>query len=73
MLEITLLGKRDNRKYIRKVNLMKKEPNHENETSNSKDLTVEQGKANELSDKQKEELQVKDGQNDHHVDERGGR
>ncbi|MCZ8541355.1 hypothetical protein [Psychrobacillus psychrodurans] len=51
---------------------MKKESNHEKD-SNQKDLTVEQGKPNELSEKQKEELQVKDGQNDHHVDERGGR
>ncbi|MCK1999081.1 hypothetical protein MPH47_17950 [Psychrobacillus psychrodurans] len=51
---------------------MKKESNHEKD-SNQKDLTVEQGKSNELSEKQKEELQVKDGQNDHHVDERGGR
>lgn len=52
--------------------MMKKESNHEKD-SNQKDLTVEQGKPNELSEKQKEELQVKDGQNDHHVDERGGR
>ncbi|MEK4085696.1 hypothetical protein [Psychrobacillus sp. FSL K6-1415] len=52
--------------------MMKKESNHEKD-SNQKDLTVEQGKSNELSEKQKEELQVKDGQNDHHVDERGGR
>ncbi|WP_186321421.1 hypothetical protein [Bacillus sp. FJAT-22090] len=51
---------------------MKKELNHEKETSNTEDLSVEQGKSNELSDQQKEELQVKDGQNDHHVDERGG-
>ncbi|MER2171036.1 MAG: hypothetical protein ABS938_10390 [Psychrobacillus psychrodurans] len=51
--------------------MMKKESNHEKD-SNQKDLTVEQGKPNELSDKQKEELQVNDGQNDHHVDERGG-
>ena len=52
---------------------MKNETNHEKENANQKDLTVEQGKSNELSDKQKEELQVKDGQHDHHVDERGGR
>ncbi|MFJ7973166.1 hypothetical protein [Psychrobacillus sp. NPDC096389] len=51
---------------------MTKEPNHKKESSNPKDETVEQGKPNELSDKQKEELQVKDGQNNHHVDERGG-
>lgn len=57
---------------MRKVNMMKKESNHEKEFSKEKDLTVEQGKPNELSDQQKEELQVKDGQNDHHVDERGG-
>ena len=36
-------------------------------------IQKEQGKSNELSDKQKEELQVKDGQHDHHVDESGGR
>ncbi|MGB2873733.1 MAG: hypothetical protein WBC10_17855 [Psychrobacillus psychrotolerans] len=52
---------------------MKKESNHNKDTSNPKDITVEQGKPNKLSDQQKEELQVKDGQNDHHVDERGGR
>ncbi|MDI2585602.1 hypothetical protein OR571_00155 [Psychrobacillus sp. NEAU-3TGS] len=51
---------------------MKKESNHENESSNPKDQTVEQGKPNELSDQQKEELQVKEGQNNLHVDERGG-
>ncbi|SES37430.1 hypothetical protein [Psychrobacillus sp. OK032] len=51
---------------------MKKESNHEKDSSNQKDLTVEQGKPNELSEQQKEKLQVKDGQNDHHVDERGG-
>ncbi|MEK3980080.1 hypothetical protein MKY37_13595 [Psychrobacillus sp. FSL K6-2836] len=73
MLEVNFLGKRNIEKNIRKVNVMKKESNHEKESSNQKDLTVEQGKPNELSDQQKEELQVKDGQNDHHVDERGGR
>lgn len=73
MLEVNFLGKRNIEKNIRKVNVMKKESNHEKESSNQKDLTVEQGKPNELSDQQKEELQVKDGQNDHQVDERGGR
>ncbi|SFM96905.1 hypothetical protein SAMN05421832_11048 [Psychrobacillus psychrodurans] len=72
MLEVNFLGKRNIKKKNRKVNMMKKESNHEKD-SNQKDLTVEQGKPNELSEKQKEELQVKDGQNDHHVDERGGR
>ncbi|SEN55440.1 hypothetical protein SAMN04487786_3963 [Paenisporosarcina quisquiliarum] len=71
MLEVNFLGKRNINKKNRKVNMMKKESNHEKD-SNQKDLTVEQGKPNELSDKQKEELQVNDGQNDHHVDERGG-
>jgi hypothetical protein len=71
MLEVNFLGKRNINKKNRKVNMMKKESNHEKD-SNLKDLTVEQGKPNELSEKQKEELQVKDGQNDHHVDERGG-
>lgn len=71
MLEENFLGKRNIKKKNRKVNMMKKESNHEKD-SNQKDLTVEQGKPNELSDKQKEELQVNDGQNDHHVDERGG-
>ena len=52
---------------------MKNEANPEKKNSNQKDLTVEQGKSNELSDKQKEELQVKDGQHDHHVNESGGR
>lgn len=51
---------------------MKKESNHESESSNPKDQTVEQGKPTELNDHQKEELQVKEGQNNHHVDERGG-
>ena len=73
MLEVYFIGKRNIVKKIRKVIVMKKESNHEKESSNPKDLTVEQGKPNELSDQQKEELQVKDGQNDHHVDERGGR
>ena len=73
MLEVYFIGKRNIVKKIRKVIVMKKESNHEKESSNPKDLTVEQGKPNELSDKQKEELQVSDGQNDHHVDERGGR
>jgi hypothetical protein len=71
MLEVNFLGKRNINKKNRKVNMMKKESNHEKD-SNLKDLTVEQGEPNELSEKQKEELQVKDGQNDHHVDERGG-
>lgn len=71
MLEMTFLGKRNTKKKNRKVNVMKKESNHNKDTSNPK--AVEQGKPNELSDQQKEELQVKDGQNDHHVDERGGR
>lgn len=71
MLEVNFLGKRNINKKNRKVNMMKKESNHEKD-SNQKDLTVEQGKPNELSDKQKEELQVNDGQNDHHMDERGG-
>lgn len=71
MLEVNFLGKRNINKKNRKVNMMKKESNQEKD-SNQKDLTVEQGKPNELSDKQKEELQVNDGQNDHHVDERGG-
>lgn len=71
MLEVNFLGKRNINKKNRKVNMMKKESNHEKD-SNQKDLTVEQGKPNELSNKQKEELQVNDGQNDHHVDERGG-
>lgn len=71
MLEVNFLGKRNINKKNRKVNMMKKEANHEKD-SNLKHLTVEQGKPNELSDKQKEELQVNDGQNDHHVDERGG-
>lgn len=47
--------------------MTKKESNHEKESSNQKDLTVEQGKSNELSEQQKEELQVKDCQNDQHV------
>lgn len=51
---------------------MKKESNHEKESSNPKDQTVEQGQPTELNDHQKEELQVKEGQNNHHVDERGG-
>ena len=72
MSEINFLGKRNIKKKNRKVNMMKKESNHEKESSEQKDLTVEQGKPNELSDQQKEELQVKEGQNDHHVDERGG-
>lgn len=72
MLETIILGKRKGEKNIRKVNVMKKESNHEKDSSNQKDLTVEQGKPNELSEQQKEKLQVKDGQNDHHVDERGG-
>ena len=42
---------------------MEKESNHEKESSNQKDETVEQGKLNKLTDQQKEELQVKDGQN----------
>ena len=71
MLEMNFLGKRNTKKKNRKVNVMKKESNHNKDTSNPK--AVEQGKPNELSDQQKEELQVKDGQNDHHVDERGGR
>lgn len=69
-LEVNFLGKRNIKKKNRKVNVMKKESNHNKDTSNPK--AVEQGKPNELSDQQKEELQVKDGQNDHHVDERGG-
>ncbi|MGB3101574.1 MAG: hypothetical protein WBB56_06670 [Psychrobacillus psychrotolerans] len=73
MLEVNFLGKRNTKKKNRKVNVMKKESNHNKDTSNPKDITVEQGKPNKLSDQQKEELQVKDGQNDHHVDERGGR
>jgi len=72
-LKVSFLGKRIIKKKNRKVIVMKKESNHEKDNSNHEDLTVEQGKPNELSDKQKEELQVKDGQNDHHVDERGGR
>lgn len=72
MLEMNILGKSNVETNIREVNVMTKEPNHEKESSNPKDETVEQGKPNELSDKQKEELQVKDGQNNHHVDERGG-
>lgn len=72
-LEVNFLGKRNTKKKNREVNVMKKESNHEKDNSNQEDLTVEQGKPNELSDQQKEELQVKDGQNDHHVDERGGR
>lgn len=72
MLETNILGKRNVEKNIRRVNVMKKESNHEKESSNQKNITVEQGKPTELSDNQKEELQVKDGQNDHHVDERGG-
>ncbi|MEK5208600.1 hypothetical protein [Psychrobacillus sp. FSL H8-0510] len=72
MLEVNFLGKRNIKKKNWKVNVMKKESNHEKDNSNQEDLTVEQGKPNELSDQQKEELQVKDGQNDHHVDERGG-
>lgn len=55
MLEENFLGKRNIKKKNRKVNMMKKESNHEKD-SNQKDLTVEQGKPNELSDKQKEEL-----------------
>lgn len=72
MLEMNILGKSNVETNIREVNVMTKETNHEKESSNPKDETVEQGKPNELSDKQKEELQVKDGQNNHHVDERGG-
>lgn len=72
MLEVNFLGKRNIKKKNRMVNVMKKESNHEKGNSNQEDLTVEQGKPNELSDQKKEELQVKDGQNDHHVDERGG-
>ncbi|SDN77513.1 hypothetical protein SAMN05518871_107182 [Psychrobacillus sp. OK028] len=52
---------------------MKNETNPEKENSNQKEQNVEQGKSNELSDKQKEELQVKEGQHDHQVDESGGR
>jgi len=70
MLETNILGKRNIEKNIRRVNVMKKESNHEKESSKPK--TVEQGKPNELSDQEKDELQVKDGQNNHHVDERGG-
>lgn len=72
MLETNILGKRNVEKNIRRVNVLKKESNHEKESSNPKDQTVEQGKPNELSDQEKEKLQVKDGQNNHHVDERGG-
>lgn len=72
MLETNILGKINDEKNIRRVNVMKKESNHEKESSNQKNPTVEQGKPTELSDQQKEELQVNDGQNDHHVDERGG-
>lgn len=72
MLEMNILGKSNVETNIREVNVMTKETNHEKESSTPKDETVEQGKPNELSDKQKEELQVKDGQNNHHVDERGG-
>ena len=62
------LGKSDVVNKIRKVNEMKKELNHDKESSK----TVEQGKSNKLSEEQKKELQVKDGQNNHQVDERGG-
>jgi len=51
---------------------MKKESNHEKEASNNKDNTVEQGELNKLNDQEKEELHVKDGQNNHHVNESGG-
>ena len=53
---------------MRKVNEMKKELNHDKDSSK----TVEQGKSNKLTEEQKKELQVKDGQNNHQVDERGG-
>ena len=51
---------------------MKENQNQDQQASNERDEIVEQGKANKLTEQQKEELQVKDGQNDHHVDERGG-
>jgi len=51
---------------------MKNNENYEKEASSHNDKTVEQGKMNKLTEQQKKELQVKDGQNEHHVDERGG-
>ena len=51
---------------------MNKDMNQEKDTSKHNDKTVEQGEMNKLSEQQKKELQVKDGQNEHHVDERGG-
>ena len=53
--------------------MMKNESTHDKGKSNQEGINVKQGEANELSDQKKEELQVKEGQNDHHVDERGGR
>ncbi|WP_274379963.1 hypothetical protein [Paenisporosarcina cavernae] len=33
---------------------------------------IAQGKLNKLSEKEKRRLKIKDGQHEHHVDERGG-
>ena len=51
---------------------MNKDMNQEKDTSKQKDNTVEQGELNKLSEQEKEELHVKDGQNNHHVNESGG-
>ena len=51
---------------------MNKDLNQKKETSKEKDNTVEQGELNKLSEQEKEELKVKDGQNNHHVNESGG-
>jgi hypothetical protein len=50
---------------------------NENEKQSAKEYANENAtdqtqKKDELSKEEKEKLQVKDGQNNHHVDERGG-
>ncbi|WP_169834543.1 hypothetical protein [Paenisporosarcina indica] len=51
---------------------MKNESKDEKESLNLKDQP-EQGELNKLSEQEKEKLKVKDGQNNHHVNESGGR
>ena len=72
MLEKLLLGKNSREKYFREVNVMTKDTNQQKEASSKKDKSVEQGELNKLSEQEKEELKVKDGQNNHHVNESGG-
>ncbi len=57
---------------MREVNVMKNESKDEKESLNLKDQP-EQGELNKLSEQEKEKLKVKDGQNNHHVNESGGR